>query len=89
MGIDVLKNSYFLIHWNCENVVLNKYSAMIWLAFSVGWTASQNTYLLASGHVNGLNSLHVYPTSIVPVAQHPNRTFSNPPGEKGKKKKKS
>ena len=39
---------------------------------------SQNTYLFASGHVNGLCRLHRIPVSNSPVPQHPSSTTSNP-----------
>lgn len=46
---------------------------------SVGWTASQKTYLDASEHVNrSTSSLHVSINSTVPVPQHPRLATSKP-----------
>lgn len=43
---------------NSAKLVFNVVSAMSQFTFSVGWNASQKTYLFASGQVNGLHSLH-------------------------------
>jgi hypothetical protein len=59
------------VYLNVENVVFIKYFATILLVFSVGCTASQNTYLSASVQVNGVYSLHKKPSSDVPVPQQP------------------
>lgn len=48
------------------------------LVLWVGWKASQNTYLLASEHVNGLNLSHMKLISNNPVPQHAFATSSNP-----------
>lgn len=38
------------VQWNSERSVGMRWEEIIWFAFWVGWKASQNTYLLASGH---------------------------------------
>lgn len=57
------------------------------LAFCVGWKASQNTYLLASEHVNGFNLEHMKPISNLPVPQHALAELLNPVISQKKKKR--
>ena len=67
-----------MTHRNPNRFFFTTEFATIRLILSVGWKASQNTYLLASLHVNRFLWLHIYPISKSPVAQQPTPAFSNP-----------